>query len=52
MSKGRRKDAGTEGSISILEQVGSEARVRRVERGNMARPGLALFAKESGEELD
>ena len=52
MPERRQKDAGTEGSISKLEEVGSEARVRRVERGSMAGTRASSLAKESEGKLD
>ena len=52
MSKGRQKDAGTEGSFSIMEEVRSEAGVRRVERLSMARTRACSLAKESEGKFD
>ena len=45
----KKKDAGAEGPISVLEEVGSKARVWRVERGSME-PGLTLFRKQVRED--
>ena len=38
------KDAGAEGPISVLEEVGSKARVRSVERRSMAGTRASSFA--------
>ena len=43
MSKGRLKDAGTEGSISTLEEVAAKHEYE-LKEGAWLEPGLALFA--------
>ena len=45
VSKRCLKDANTEGSISVLEEVGSKARVRRIE-GSMAGTRASSFASK------
>ena len=52
MSERCQKDAGTEGSFRKLEEVSSEAWVRRVERRSMAGTRASSLAKESKGELD
>ena len=47
-----KKDAGAEGPISVLEEVGSKARVWRGERRSIAGSRANSLAKESEGELD
>ena len=42
MSKGRQKYAGTEGPISVLEEVGSQAQYEELKEGAWLELGLVL----------
>ena len=46
------KDASTEDSISVLEEVDSKAQERRVERRSMAGTRASSFAEKSEGKLD
>ena len=52
VSRGRQKDAGTEGPISVLEEVGSKARTGGAAIGSMDLSSSSSLAKESKRRLD
>ena len=52
LPKSREEDAFDTGQVSLLEEVGSEARVRRIEGRCMARASSGSNAKENRRRVD